>query len=319
MTHLLVFREHLQKIYQKYASVLAPCFRMMLAFFVFSAVNKIIGYQEALKEFYVVGILSVLGGFMPAGILLFAVAVFVVIHLAYASVVIALIVGVIFLTMYFIYFKFAPKHAYAVLAIPAAFPFHLVYGIPVYLGLTMTPVAVIPITCGVGVYYLIKTVTSIISTTTETNINLYHVMLQQYFEEKEMYAVMIAFSMVMLVVYILRKRPWNYAYEIAIVAGTVLNAILLLIVNYLFRTDINMVAFFVGCVLSAVIVWLVQFLQLALNYADVENLQFEDEEYVYYVRAVPKLSISAPSKQIQTFNTREDAGEDKHETGIEEE
>ena len=44
-------------------------------------------------------------------------------------------------------------------------------------------------------------------------------------------------------------------------------------------------------------------MRLALNYAGVENLQFEDDEYYYYVRAVPKMSVAAPKKRVKRFNT----------------
>lgn len=59
-----------------------------------------------------------------------------------------------------------------------------------------------------------------------------------------------------------------------------------------------------GTFVSAVGAWLVQFMRLALNYAGVENLQFEDEEYYYYVRAVPKMNVAAPSKRVKRINAR---------------
>ena len=32
-------------------------------------------------------------------------------------------------------------------------------------------------------------------------------------------------------------------------------------------------------------------------------MQFEDDEYYYYVRAVPKMSVAAPNKRVKRFNT----------------
>ena len=55
--------------------------------------------------------------------------------------------------------------------------------------------------------------------------------------------------------------------------------------------DINInVSIFITMILSVVFVWLqiATFQTFTLNYAGVENLQFEDDEYYYYVRAVPK-------------------------------
>ena len=304
MTQLLVLREHLQKFYQKYAIFLNPLFRFVVGFIIFSSLNRMIGYNPDLNKLSVELILSVLGILMPGSVLLFVSAVFVVIHIFYVSRLLALVVAVSLVIFYFAYIKFVPKHAYVIFAIPITFSLNLVYGIPILLGLTMTPVAIVPITCGVGIYYLLQAVTSVVSTSTDTSINIYHALLQQFADCKEMYVMIIVFSLVSLIVYILRNRERDYAFEAAIIVGAVSNSILLLIMKYLLDIQIDMVSFFVGIILSAILVWLVQFMRLALNYASVENLQFEDEEYYYYVRAVPKMNVAAPSKRVKRINVR---------------
>ena len=55
-------------------------------------------------------------------------------------------------------------------------------------------------------------------------------------------------------------------------------------------------------ILSVAFVWLVQLFRLSLNYAGVENLQFEDDEYYYYVRAVPKNNITKADKNVKRYN-----------------
>lgn len=304
MTQLLVFREHVQKLYQKYALFWDSLFRGILGFIVFSSVNRIIGYNPVLNNVYSELGLAVVSIFMPGGVLLFTAAAFVVAHIYYVSKILALVVAVIFSVFYFGYAKFLPKHAYIMFAVPIAVPLHLVYGIPVFLGLTMTPAAIVPVGCGVGIYYLLQAVTSVVSTSTDTNINLYHVVLQQFGNNKEMYVMLAVFSFVIVLVYIIRNQEWDYSFEIAIIAGAVSQMILFLIVNYLLDISINMAVFLLGTAASAVVVWLVQFMRLALNYAGVENLQFEDEEYYYYVRAVPKMNVAAPSKRIKRINAR---------------
>ena len=304
MTQLLVLREHIQKFYQKYALFLTPLFRFVIGFITFSSVNRMIGYNPALHQLYVELLLALVSVLMPGSILLFFGAVFACVHIYYVSQILALVVAVIFAIIYFAYIKFVPKYAYAIFAIPIAFPLHLVYGIPVLLGLMLSPVAIVPIVCGVGIYYLLQAVTYIVSTSTDTSINIYHAVLEQFFDSKEMYAMIIIFSFVAVFVYILRNREWNYSFEIAIVAGIVSNDILLLLVKYLLDININVGLFFVGSIFSGEFVWILHFMHLALNYAGVENLQFEDEEYYYYVRAVPKMNVAAPSKHVKKINAR---------------
>lgn len=304
MTQLLVFREHIQKFYQKYALFLNPVFRFIIGFVTFSSINHIIGYNPALRQVYTEFLLAVFSVLMPGGVLLFSAAVFATVHIFYVSRILALVVAVIFAIFYFTYWKFVPKHAYVIFAIMIGFPLNLVYGIPIFLGLFLSPVAIVPITCGVGVYYLLQSVTSVVSASTDTSINLYHAVLQQFFGCRDMYVMILVFSVVMVIVYILRNREWNYSFEIAIVSGVVCNVILLLIIKYLLDIKINVFSFLIGSVLSGIVVWFIQFMRLALNYAGVENLQFEDEEYYYYVRAVPKMNVAAPSKSVKRINAR---------------
>ena len=47
-----------------------------------------------------------------------------------------------------------------------------------------------------------------------------------------------------------------------------------------------------------------QFFRMVLDYTSVENVQFEDDDYYYYVKAVPKISVAAPDKKVKKINTK---------------
>ena len=168
----------------------------------------------------------------------------------------------------------------------------------------MTPLAVVPIACGVGVYYLLQTITSVVSTSNDTSINLYQLVMQRFLKNEEMYVVFFIFAAVAILVYLVRKRETSYAFEWSIVAGTACNSVLFLVANYAFAVHIGVLAMLLGSLASMMGVYVYQFLRLALNYASVENLQFEDEEYYYYVRAVPKISVAEPDKSVKKFSVR---------------
>ena len=40
-----------------------------------------------------------------------------------------------------------------------------------------------------------------------------------------------------------------------------------------------------------------------MDYSRIEKVQFEDDEYYYYVKAVPKVFLAEPDKVIKRFNT----------------
>ena len=57
--------------------------------------------------------------------------------------------------------------------------------------------------------------------------------------------------------------------------------------------------------MAAVAIGLVlEFFVFSVDYSRTEHLQYEDDEYYYYVKAVPKISIAAPEKTVKRINER---------------
>ena len=44
-----------------------------------------------------------------------------------------------------------------------------------------------------------------------------------------------------------------------------------------------------------------------VDYSRTEYVQFEDDEYYYYVKAVPKNTVTAPQKRVKTIRVPEKA------------
>ena len=82
-----------------------------------------------------------------------------------------------------------------------------------------------------------------------------------------MYVMILVFCVVAVTVNIIRNKEMYYAFEIAILTGGILNVILLLLTNYFVKIDTKMFALLAGTALSVVLVWMIQFMRLALNYA----------------------------------------------------
>ena len=46
---------------------------------------------------------------------------------------------------------------------------------------------------------------------------------------------------------------------------------------------------------------------MSLDYTGVRKLQFEDDEYFYYVKAVPKLKVAVVDKTVTKIDGRDEA------------
>ena len=65
----------------------------------------------------------------------------------------------------------------------------------------------------------------------------------------------------------------------------------------------------VGSIISCVIAFVIQFLFFNLDYSRTERLQFEDDEYYYYVKAVPKALVATSERSIKKINGETDREE----------
>ena len=57
-----------------------------------------------------------------------------------------------------------------------------------------------------------------------------------------------------------------------------------------------------GTLVSGILAIIIQFFHLALDYTGVEYVQFEDEDYYYYVKAVPKINVTTPQINVKRIN-----------------
>ena len=59
-----------------------------------------------------------------------------------------------------------------------------------------------------------------------------------------------------------------------------------------------------GNLISMLLAFLLQFFVLSLDYSCTEHAQFEDDEYYYYVKAVPKVTVARAEKKVKQINTQ---------------
>ena len=202
--------------------------------------------------------------------------------------------------MFFLYFRFSPKNGYEVVLMPITFVCRIPYAVPVANGLIGEPSSMISVIFGTILYYFLNGIHNNASLLKgvqggESADNKFVVSLNQVLANKEMYLVILAFCLAVIVVYNIRRRAVEYAWSIAIGAG-ILTEFIVLCVGYL-------VLGISGWILG----FLIEFLCFNLDYSRTEKVQFEDDEYYYYVKAVPKVNLSSKEKQIKKISGKKNA------------
>ena len=154
MTSLLVMKEHLKAFYAKYNIVIQPILRFILGMCAFYCLNTNIGYMTRLKNPLVPLLLSLAGALLPYGAIVFFAGCFMIAHIYAVSFEMALIALVLILIVAILYFGFRPGDCFLMLLTPMAFMMKIPYAVPLLVGLGGSLASVIPVGCGVFIYYM---------------------------------------------------------------------------------------------------------------------------------------------------------------------
>ena len=88
------------------------------------------------------------------------------------------------------------------------------------------------------------------------------------------------------------------------IAGAMINAVILLIGDLIYDTNISVAGILIGALLAVVFGKIIEFFRFCVDYSRTEKVQFEDDEYYYYVKAVPKMSVAMSTKTVKKINTQ---------------
>lgn len=303
MSTLFVWRKRLQEIYAKYSTYILKALQLILGLVLFGLINTNIGFMKMASSVLCTAGLAVVCTFFPMIVMVTAAVVLVLVHFYSLSLPIAAVSLIIFLVMYIFYFRFTPGKAWLVLLAALAFGLKIPLVIPVIFGLMGTPVWIVPAACGVISYYMVDYVkdsaTALRSTDAESLFDSLISFTKQIMTGKEMWLMVATVVISILVVNMIRIRAVDHAWKIASAVGAVVSLIIALIGNIVLGAGISYVQIVISAVLGLAVGLVLEFLFFSVDYSRTENIQFEDDEYYYYVRAVPKVGVAAPEKEVK--------------------
>ena len=220
----------------------------------------------------------------------------------------ALLIGTcMYLLLFLLLLRFAPRDSYVVILTPLMFALKIPYVIPVAVGLLGSPLSAISVAVGVLVYYLLGTIVGSASTITTMGEKEYwekiRFLLEAIMKNKPALVIAGAFAVTVIVIYLLRRLSVEHAWTIAMVAGAMINLVLLLVGDLKYNINLSMGGAIFGSVLAVLVGKVIEFFRFCVDYGRTEWVQFEDDDYYYYVKALPKMNIAEATKTVKRINT----------------
>lgn len=295
------FWRFLKRFYASWCVYLTMAAKCAVAFCAFSYINQYFPGRPFLLRIIVVIAISLLASVLPWKYLSFLAAVWLLGQMSALSLEATAFTFVVLLILALLRYLMLPGAGLVLVVLPVLFIWKVPFLVPLVVGVTGGLSAFVSVGSGVILYYLLRLIAENLEYLTksggDTLVHRLLFLLKGMTEHQQLMTVLMCFCLTTLVVYLLSRVKADYAPQIAVAFGAVLNPLLLALVFDFLRRPTAPESLVWGSLIALPLALIVSFLHRFLNYARTENVQFEDDEYYYYVKAVPKVAMSVRDKR----------------------
>ena len=315
MNFLLQMRERFLKYYETHDTLVRFLFRFAMLLISLSVVTYMIGFASILCMPLVIVAISVAGAFGKNYVQILIVSSVITIHLYAISSELETVVLCIFAISYLVVFRFAPRAVNAVLLTFMCFALQIPYVLPIVIALYVPVSCLFSVNMGILMYYILRNVSKFELNLTrdimENSSNALLFVANHILNNKEMLIMMVSFTIIIVVVGIIRNSSLNNAWRLATVVGTIVQLFLIVILYFIWRVDTPIIMFIIETAIALFIGLMSSIFTFNASYAKTERLEFEDDDYYYYVKAVPKIKVSVDNIKVTHINAKNSKEKDK--------
>jgi hypothetical protein len=316
---IYVLRENLIQFYKRQEFLLRSVFRFVVCLAVLLLLRSHLGIHipggSALNSTLLNVIIALICSMLPPGFSAGIIGLILLLDLYKLSLEAAAVGAAMILVCLLVYFRFTPRDTMILLAMPVAYAVNLHFLVPIIAGLIFGPGAAVPVVFGLLFTRYVLLVEGNLSSLVvpeggmsmvgERLIANFRSLVDGMVNDRLMIGLAAAFVITVILVCFIRRLAIENAWTIAITAGCILELAVLLLGDMMFEIGIDLAYVFVGIVFSFLLAQIVRFFIFNVDYLRIENVQFEDEDYYYYVKAIPKVMVYTSDLEEDEFNPPE--------------
>ncbi len=320
MIKLLEIRQRLKLFYREYERSLSKIACFLFAFLVFYFINLNVGLNQILQNPLVAILLALVCALTPsARVISSLMCLCILLQFQSLSTEMAVSAACVFLMMFLFYYMFKGEYSWVM---PMA-TFLCILNIPgtfvIALGLMASPVVAVPASFGILTYRMMEMVrteygTLFSQTESFSSIQKVAWFFQGLFQDETQLLLIAATIVTVLIVYAIRRLPIDYAWAAAIAVGAISYLLIMLLGNFALDIHVEIGMTLLNAIVGVLVGLILYLFVFAVDYTRTEYAQFEDEEYYYYVKAVPKISVTVPDKKIKHITEKTNSNSTKEES-----
>jgi hypothetical protein len=310
MRGIYQIRERLIKLYKRNEKWINPAIRFIIGLMIFGSISTW-GAPNKLSSVPIIILLSILTVVLPVSLVSFLAIIMLVMQLMVVSVEVAAIVGIALMCIQLFYIRVFPKESILLFLILLAYclkvPYCAIFIGAIFFGFS----SIVPVAIGTFLWYCIPIINTALldGGTTVASVasadllaiptafaEAYMTILTQLSDNQTWIMSIIIFAMVIAIVYIVTQLEVNYSAYLAIAVGSIVNIIGFILARFVANSSVGIISVIVFTLFSAIIAAIAQLFTRVLDYSSPERVQFEDEEFYYYVKVIPKVLVSKHKK-----------------------
>lgn len=289
MEVLIKIKDWLKAFYGKFDIIIVTIVKFAIAFAALKLISDRMCYVSLFENPFMLVIIALVCSLLPFGLMAAVLSLCMLANVYKASLEMAVILGLFLVVIALLYYSFHPGDPVVLILTPVLFALKVPFIIPLMVGLAGSIISIIPVSCGIVIYYmlvLVKGNPAVITLDDKMDImslpGKFLSVIDTVVKNKEMWMVVAVFAAVIAIVYVIRKLPFKYSWYVAAVTGT----IIMVLAVFMMKIDMSILMIIVSCLAACVYILFVY----DVDYKRTQRLQFSDDDYYYYVTAVPRVS-----------------------------
>ncbi len=304
MNSFIIFRDNIRKAVLAKESLFIKIWTGIIALVGLLCISANFGYQKTLSQTWVSLVLALVCAFLPVRGMAAVLTIVLLVDLSSLSIQVAMVALGLVVAGYLACAYFRSKNTYNMTTVPVLYCFHAPYAMALGTGLMCSLSEITSLICGTVTAYFLHVIklnaTAILDESSK--VNIFTLLREQLLMSRMFYFFLVAMVAMFLVVYFLRLSAIKMSWLVATVAGVGVEFIIMLTGFLLNNAKSEIPGLIIGNVICFAVGFILNYFILDLDYSRIEKIQFEDDDYYYYVTAVPKIRLVSEEKEVKTIN-----------------
>ncbi len=292
MTALIELREKLKVLYGMYGVYMQMALKFVLALAIFLFVSNTLDFNSKLGNIFLLLILALICSILPLQAISLVGCALMGGQCFSLSPEVGVLAVILLLVILLLYLRIAAKDSLALVLTPLAFGIGIPAAVPMGFGLLGGVTSALSAGCGVIFYTFLHAVQTHVQELKADDLEMLKrskIILDAMLKEENMVVLIITFVVVTVAVNAIRRLSVDYSWYIAIGTGSMAYLAVSIAGSFVNGGMDNLIPLIVGVAGAVIVTLVLQFFVFHVDYTRTEYLEYEDDEYHYYVKAVPKV------------------------------